>query len=315
MVHYTIVLGITGKGKSSFINAMNGKKVAENISKNGNRCTTDIKYHNINRDNDTFTFIDTPGLNDKLGDDKHLELIKTEATKPDSRIKCILIVMNLTDERLEKSHQIALEEFMNCFPFHDFWKHVIIIRTHADPSDKKFIYQKEEIEGKLVQSIQNDKELIKYMEERKIDKPTNLKEFYIDSIDYFAKNNNRINTDANTIKTKNEILDHIAGLDPLFEKITKGKVKIKTENGTKKTIQEITYTVGDKTFSREQILKQEPAVPKKAKPIKNKVIHKRTGEIDERCFSTYYEIGKYNQTIYDDGTDWISPEPFETYWE
>ena len=143
MVHYTIVLGITGKGKSSFINAMNGKKVAENISKNGNRCTTDIKYHNINRDNDTFTFIDTPRLNDKLGDDKHLELIKTEATKPDTRIKCILIVMNLTDERLEKSHQIALEEFMNCFPFRDFWKHVIIIRTHADPSDKKFIYQKE----------------------------------------------------------------------------------------------------------------------------------------------------------------------------
>ena len=27
MVHYTIVLGITGKGKSSFINAMNGKKL------------------------------------------------------------------------------------------------------------------------------------------------------------------------------------------------------------------------------------------------------------------------------------------------
>jgi len=26
-------------------------------------------------------------------------------------------------------------------------------------------------------------------------------------------------------------------------------------------------------------------------------------------------MGKYNKTTYDDGTDWISPEPFETYWE
>ena len=315
MVHFTIVLGITGKGKSSFINAMNGSKVAETISKDGNRCTTKINYHNINRDSDTFTFIDTPGLNDKLGDDKHLELIRTEATKPDTRIKCILIVMNLTDERLEKSHQIALEEFMNCFPFHDFWKHVIIIRTHADPSDKKFKYQKEEIEGKLVQSIQNDEELKKFMNERKIAIPTYLKEFYIDSIDYLAKNNNRINTDDNTKTTKKEILNHIAGLDPLFEKITKGEVKTKIENGTKKTIQEIFYTVNGKIIPKKQILKQEPAVPKKAKPIKTEVIHKRTGEIDERCFSTYYEIGKYNKTIYDDGTDWISPEPFETYWE
>ena len=102
MVHYTIVLGITGKGKSSFINAMGGSKVAENVSMDGNRCTTKINYYNINRGGDTFTFIDTPGLNDKLGDDKHLELIRTEATKPDTRIKCILIVMNLTDERLEK---------------------------------------------------------------------------------------------------------------------------------------------------------------------------------------------------------------------
>ena len=153
------------------------------------------------------------------------------------------------------------------------------------------------------------------MKERKIDIPTYLEEFYIDSIDYFAKNNNRINTDANTIKTKNEILNHIAGLDPLFEKIKKGEVKTKIENGTKKTIQEIFYTVNGKTIPKKQIIKQEPAVTKKAIPIKNGVVHKRTGEIDERCFSTYYEMGKYNKTTYDDGTDWISPEPFETYWE
>ena len=99
MVHYTIVLGITGKGKSSFINAMKGSKVAD-TSPYGNRCTTKIKYHNIYRDKDNFSFIDTPGLNDKLADDEHLKLIREEATKPKSRIKCILIIINLTDLRL-----------------------------------------------------------------------------------------------------------------------------------------------------------------------------------------------------------------------
>lgn len=99
MVHYTIVLGITGKGKSSFINAMKGSKVAD-TSPYGNRCTTKIKYHNINRDKDNFSFNDTPGLNDKLADDEHLKLIREEATKPKSRIKFILIIINLTDLRL-----------------------------------------------------------------------------------------------------------------------------------------------------------------------------------------------------------------------
>ena len=80
---------------------------------------------------------------------------------------CILIIMNLTDNRLEKSHQIALKEFMNCFPFPNFWKNVIIIRTHAALFDEKFKYQKKEIEVKLVKTIQEDEELKKYMNERK----------------------------------------------------------------------------------------------------------------------------------------------------
>ena len=147
------------------------------------------------------------------------------------------------------------------------------------------------------------------MNERNIKVPTYLKEFYIDSIDYLAKNNNRINTDDNTKTTKKEILNHIAGLDPLFENIQKGEVK------TIITLQEILYTINGKPYTKHQILNVESVEAKKAEPINATVIRKRTVEIDERCFSTYYEMGKYNKTSYDDGTDWISPEPFETYWE
>ncbi len=93
--------------------------------------------------------------------------------------------------------------------------------------------------------------------------PTYLKEFYIDSIDYEAENNIQINTDANTEKTKNEILDHIKKLDELFENIKKGEVQTKTENGTKKTLQGIFYTINEKTYTKYQTLKEEPEEVKK----------------------------------------------------
>ena len=148
------------------------------------------------------------------------------------------------------------------------------------------------------------------MNERNIKVPTYLKEFYIDSKDYEAENNNQINMDANTEKTKNEILDYIEKLNELFENIQKGEVK------TIITLQEILYTINGKPYTKHQILKVESAEAKKAEPINATVIRKRTVEIDERCFSTYYEVGKYNnKIIYDDGTDWTSPEPFEIYWE
>ena len=75
------------------------------------------------------------------------------------------------------------------------------------------------------------------------------------------------------------------------------------------------YTINGKPYTKHQILKVEPAEAKKTEPINTTVIHKRTGEIDEICFSTYYEMGKYHKNFYDDGTDWTSPEPFEIYWE
>ena len=44
---------------------------------------------------------------------------------------------------------------MNCFPFLNFWKNVIIVRTRVYPSHKKFQYQKKKkLKGELIKIIQ-----------------------------------------------------------------------------------------------------------------------------------------------------------------
>ena len=65
---------------------MKGTKVAA-TSSDGNRYTTKIKYHNINRDKDTISFIDTPGMNDKLGDNEYLKLIRKEKKRRNLKVE------------------------------------------------------------------------------------------------------------------------------------------------------------------------------------------------------------------------------------
>ena len=48
-----------------------------------------------------------------------------------SRIRCILIIMKITDHRLTDGIQNVLMELMNTFPSPNFWEHVLVIRTHC----------------------------------------------------------------------------------------------------------------------------------------------------------------------------------------
>ena len=65
---------------------MKGSKVAD-TSSDWNKWTTKIKYHNINRDKDTISFIDTPGMNDKLGDNEYLNLIRKEKKRRNLKVE------------------------------------------------------------------------------------------------------------------------------------------------------------------------------------------------------------------------------------
>ena len=177
--HYCVVLGETGKGKSSFLNALfKNFNVNEHLqtSDEGEGCTKDIKgCKPVDIHNDKYFFIDTPGLNDNDLDEKTKKALRNQATNPKNRIKAILICLHIDDKRLSKSIQEMLKEFMNCFPLKDFWKHVLIIRTHVREKKLKKT-------GKLEESI--IEKMGQYLLEKNIAYPEMLgeREFFFNSV-------------------------------------------------------------------------------------------------------------------------------------
>ena len=65
-IHYCVILGETGKGKSSFLNALfenYGKSLNLKNSDGDNGFTKKIQPFNLDIENDKHIIFDTPGLN------------------------------------------------------------------------------------------------------------------------------------------------------------------------------------------------------------------------------------------------------------
>lgn len=103
-------------------------------------------------------------------------------------IKKIIIVKKYNDLRLTKSLQDSLIVFMESFPLHNFWEHVLIINTWANPNDENFINFMEENPQKFNDKILNCQYLLDYMKEKDIKLPSEIKEYFIDSYIYIKKN-------------------------------------------------------------------------------------------------------------------------------
>ena len=142
----SVLLGLTGAGKSSFINAITRKNNCE-VGHTQKSCTRKINQSDINYDGYNFYFVDTPGLDDVTGDKKNIiQLDDVKVKYP--RINAFIICLKLDDLRFSSSLKMSFQKFMELFPI----------------QSKKLKKMKDNAKGALLNGIKNDKDLLKIME-------------------------------------------------------------------------------------------------------------------------------------------------------
>lgn len=177
---YFAVLGLTGSGKSSFLNAISGDNACI-VANTGLACTQKpqlVSFVPPHIPNHRFNAIDTPGLDDTNNNQEKINILKNIlAVHP--TIKKLIIVKKYNDLRLPESMQNAIIAFMEAFPMKNFWDHVIIVNSWANPHDESFNDYMEEGHQKFLDKILGCQHLLKKMKEKDIQRPKDLKEYFV----------------------------------------------------------------------------------------------------------------------------------------
>ena len=188
---FILLLGETGKGKSTFINEITGKNEClvgddtEAVTQSPIAVPFDYEGYNL-------YFIDSPGLNDKRGDIQNLRYLGNLRDLP--RLSTFILVLNFNDLRITKSIQTSLVEFMKIFPSKNFWDNIIIVRNWSFDDSKK---------GKILEGIKKDSILRECMRANNINFPKNIKEFYVNFKDDNEKKKTIFSQILNIIKYGN----------------------------------------------------------------------------------------------------------------
>ena len=161
---FFVVLGISGHGKSSFINAISGKNCCF-VSNRGKSETQDFEAIDFPFNHLNFVGVDTPGLQDTHDNNQKINLIKTLLTKYPF-IRTILIVKKYDEVRFLPCFQECLEVFMEAFPLPNFWDHVIIVNTRANPTENSFKDFLDDKPPSFLENVLECDNLVKLMKEK-----------------------------------------------------------------------------------------------------------------------------------------------------
>ena len=214
-----VLLGETGVGKSSFINGITKTQDCD-VGDDASSCTKNIMMTNTIINGTNYYIIDTPGFQDsKIEEEKIIQILQD--LRKYQRICAILICLRYNETKLSKPVKTTLMEIMNIFPSYDFWEHTLIIRTWCQLNDIKLENHKNKYNGILLKGISEDSELIKFMEQKNIQLPSELSEYYVDS---------DTEIDHRTQEEYKKILERIKNLLPIYKMVV-----IKDEEDTFET--------------------------------------------------------------------------------
>ena len=178
-----ILTGKTGTGKSTLLNVIFNKEIAEaKISAFAVTKKSQVYYIKLDSGR-CVSLVDTPGLSDpdivcndqKDLDNIHLKSIEKAISKEQIHIKGILFLINFHSQRFDESEQKALLSYNQIFPLKRFWKHLIVIFTQcfSDPNGdtiEEMRQSRDESNGiifsKLMDKVKNVSDVINYKELR-----------------------------------------------------------------------------------------------------------------------------------------------------
>ena len=216
---YFTAIGITGEGKSSFLNVLSGTRKFK-TSSNGNSVTQTVQSVNFNFNGSSFVAIDTPGLDDSVDNAKKISDLK-KLISPYPTLKCLLIVKKYNTFRLSLSLQESIKVFMEAFPKENFWDHVIVINTFSNPNDESFIEYFKKKKELFLNKIINCRNIREFMEKKNIKLPRHIKEYFIDT-EHNRKNKKMIKIFDTT---KKDIANH----ELMFKNVERSDIYTKVE--------------------------------------------------------------------------------------